>query len=108
MVRGRLLKGEGRYTGTITRSGERYRCLLLLLAGGADAAAPKRLKVSGEIIDTWYFITEIMYALGTSDHRCVIWCAVGGIPVSLKVNGGKLYVVLKMEGDATSVANPAI
>jgi len=108
MVRGRLVKGEGRYYGTITRSGDRYRCFILLLAGGADAAAPKRLKVSGEIIDTWYFITEIMYALGTADHRCVIWCAVGGIPVSLKGNGGNSYMVLKMEGDATSVANPAI
>ena len=53
-------------------------------------AAPKRLKVSGEIIDTWYFITEIMYALGTADHRCAIWCAVGGIPVCSK-NGGNSW-----------------
>ena len=81
---------------------------ILLLAGGADAAAPKRVKVSGEIIDTWCYITEIMYALGTAHHRCAIWCAVGGIPVSLKGNDGNTYMVLKMEGDATSVANPAI
>ena len=66
-----------------------------------------KLKVSGEIIDTWYFITEIMYALGTADHRCEIWCVVGGISVSLKGNGGNSYLVLKMEGDATSVANSA-
>ena len=66
MVRGRLVKAEGRYYGTITRSGDRYRCFMMLLAGGADAAAPKRLKVSGEIIYIWYFITEIMYALGTA------------------------------------------
>ena len=108
MVRGRLVKGEGRYYGTITRSGDRYRCFILLLAGGADAAAPKRLKVSEEIIDTWYFITEIIYVLDTANHRCAICCAVGGIPVSLKGNGGNSYMVLKMEGDATSVANPAI
>ena len=108
MVRGRLVKAEGRYYGTITRSGDRYRCFMMLLAGGADAAAPKRLKVSGEIIDTWYFITEIMYALGTADHRCAIWCAVGGTPLSLKGNGGNSYMVLKIEGDATSLANPAI
>tara|TARA_Y100001934_G_scaffold253804_1_gene319132 strand:- start:1613 stop:1900 length:288 start_codon:yes stop_codon:yes gene_type:complete len=49
-----------------------------------------------------------MYALGTAHHRCAIWCAVGGIPVSLKGNDGNTYMVLKMEGDATSVANPAI
>ncbi len=26
---------------------------LMLIAGNADAAAPKRVKVSGEIVDTW-------------------------------------------------------
>ena len=36
MVRGRLVKAEGRYYGTITRSGDRYRCFMMLLAGGAD------------------------------------------------------------------------
>ena len=81
---------------------------MLHTSGGADAAAPKWLKVSEEIIDTWYFITEIIYALDTANHRCAICCAVRGIPVALKGNGGNSYMVLKMEGDATSVANPAI
>ncbi|MEL0022183.1 MAG: hypothetical protein VW709_20150 [Rickettsiales bacterium] len=81
---------------------------LMLIAGNADAAAPKRVKVSGEIVDTWCYITEIMYALGSAHHRCAIWCAVGGIPVSLKGNDGNTYMVLKMEGDGTNVANPAV
>ena len=80
----------------------------MLIAGNADAAAPKRVKVSGEIVDTWCYITEIMYALGSAHHRCAIWCAVGGIPVSLKGNDGNTYMVLKMEGDGTNVANPAV
>jgi hypothetical protein len=79
-----------------------------VIAGNADAAAPKRVKVSGEIVDTWCYITEIMYALGSAHHRCAIWCAVGGIPVSLKGNDGNTYMVLKMEGDGTNVANPAV
>ena len=81
---------------------------LMLIAGNADAAAPKRVKVSGEIVDTWCYITEIMYALGSAHHRCAIWCAVGGIPVSLKGNDGNTYMVLKMEGNGTNVANPAV
>jgi len=81
---------------------------LMLIAGNADAAVPKRVKVSGEIVDTWCYITEIMYALGSAHHRCAIWCAVGGIPVSLKGNDGNTYMVLKMEGDGTNVANPAV
>lgn len=80
----------------------------LVAAGSADAAAPKRVKVSGEIIDTWCYITEIMYALGSAHHRCAIWCAVGGIPVSLKAKDGTTYMVLKMEGDGQNVANPSV
>ncbi len=80
---------------------------LVLAAGTADAVAPKRITVTGEIIDTWCYITEIMYPLGTAHHRCAIWCAVGGIPVSIAAKDGNTYMVLKVEGDATNVANPA-
>ena len=45
---------------------------LLLSVGAADAAAANRIKVTGEIVDTWCYITEIMYALGTAHHRCAI------------------------------------
>ena len=79
----------------------------LAVIPGAQAAA-KRVKVTGEIIDTWCYVTEIMYGLGTAHHQCAVWCAVGGIPVSVKDDKGDVYVVLKIEGDDTSVANPRI
>ena len=71
-------------------------------------AAAKRVTVTGEIVDTWCYVTEIMYGLGTAHHQCAIWCAVGGIPVSVKDDKGDVYVVLKVEGDDTSVANQRI
>ncbi len=74
----------------------------------ATAATAKRVQVTGEIVDTWCYVTEIMYALGTAHYQCAIWCAVGGIPVSILGDDGKVYVVLKIEGDDTSVANPAV
>ena len=82
--------------------------VLMLWVGAADAAAAKRIKVTGEIVDTWCYITEIMYALGTAHHRCAIWCAVGGIPVSIAAQDGNTYMVLKVEGDGKNVANPAV
>ncbi len=78
------------------------------VAAPARAAAPQRVTVTGELIDTWCYVTEIMYGLGTAHHQCAVWCAVGGIPVSVLGEDGNVYVVLKIEGDATSVANPRI
>ena len=78
------------------------------LSGAHGAAAGKRITVTGEIVDTWCYVTEIMYGLGTAHHQCAVWCAVGGIPVSVLGEDGNVYVVLKVEGDATSVANPRI
>lgn len=75
----------------------------------ADAAPkPKRVKVTGEIIDTWCYVTEIMFAQGTAHHQCAVWCAVGGIPVSIKARDGTVYMVLRVEGNNQSVANPKI
>ncbi len=78
------------------------------IAGAAHAAGGKRMTVTGEVIDTWCYLTEIMYAEGTAHHRCAVWCAAGGIPVGIKGDDGKVYMVLKMESDTTNVANPAI
>ena len=83
-------------------------CSMVLLAASANAATPKRVQITGEIVDTWCYLTEIMYALGTAYHKCAIWCAVGGIPVSIKGTDGKTYMVLRVEGDDTSVANQKI
>ncbi len=74
----------------------------------ANAAAPQRVTVTGEIVDTWCYITEIMYSLGTAHHQCAVWCAIGGIPVSIVGDDGTVYMVLRIEGDDTSVANPTI
>ncbi len=83
--------------------------VLAMAALPAQAATtPKRIQVSGEIIDTWCHVTEIMYAQGTAHHKCAIWCAVGGIPVSILAKDGTVYMVLKVEDDAVSVANPRI
>lgn len=71
-------------------------------------AAPQRVRVTGEIVDTWCSITGIMYAYGTAHHQCAVWCAVGGIPVSVKADDGTFYMVLRVEDDDRSVADPRI
>jgi len=74
----------------------------------AQAVPPKRVQLTGEIVDTWCYVTEIMYAQGTAHFQCAVWCALGGIPVSIKTADGKVYMILRIEGDDTSVANPKI
>ena len=81
--------------------------LAAALAPQASAAA-KRVSVTGEIIDPWCYATEIMYALGTAHYQCAVWCALGGIPVSILGEDGGVYVILKVEGDGDNVANPGI
>lgn len=82
---------------------------ILVLAPSAWAGqttGPERVRITGEIVDTWCYVTEIMYAEGTAHHQCAVWCAVGGIPVSVLGEDGNVYMVLKVEGDDQSVANP--
>lgn len=83
---------------------------LVLAALGLPAAAatPQRVQVTGEVIDTWCYISEIMLAQGTTHHQCAIWCAAGGIPVGVLGDDGEVYMVLKVGDDTTNVANPAI
>ena len=42
-----------------------------------------------------------------SHHQCAVWCAVGGIPISVLGEDGKVYVVLKLENEEVNVSNPA-
>lgn len=79
-----------------------------VFAGAAHATGGKRMTVTGEVIDTWCYLTEIMYPEGTAHHRCAVWCAAGGIPVGIKGDDGKVYMVLKMGSDTTNVVNPAV
>lgn len=83
---------------------------LILTAASASGsfAAGKRVQITGEVVDTWCSITGIMFSIGTAHHQCAVWCAVGGIPVSIKTENGDHYMVLKLEDDDTSVANPTI
>jgi hypothetical protein len=82
--------------------------IAVLAMPAAAAVTPERVKITGEVIDSWCYITEIMFPEGTAHHQCAIWCAAGGIPVGILGDDGQVYMVLKVEADATSVANPAI
>ncbi len=78
------------------------------MAAPATAATAERVKLTGEVIDSWCYITEIMYAEGSAHHQCALWCAAGGVPVGILGDDGQVYMVLKLGSDDTSVANPAI
>ncbi len=78
------------------------------LSAAAQAAPPERVQVTGEIIDSWCYLTEIMYPEGSAHHQCALWCAAGGIPVGIKGDDGKVYTVLKLGADSTNVANPGV
>ncbi|MEH6630879.1 MAG: hypothetical protein V7776_08640 [Halopseudomonas aestusnigri] len=84
----------------------------ILSANGAAVSAatsPERVQVTGEIIDTWCYVTEIMGdAQGTAHHLCAVWCAIGGIPVSILGEDGHVYMVLKVESEDANVANPTV
>lgn len=85
---------------------------LIALWGAALAvpahAAPARVRVAGQLVDTWCAVTGIMFAAGTAHHQCAVWCAVGGIPVSIKDKDGNYYMVLRIEEDDVSAANPRL
>jgi len=74
----------------------------------AAPQAPERVKITGEIIDTWCKVTGIMYALGTAHHKCAVWCAVGGIPVGILGEDGKVYMVLRLENEEGTIGNDKI
>ena len=64
--------------------------------------------VAGEVIDSWCYLTEIMYPLGTAHHQCAVWCAAGGIPVGILADDGTPYILLSFGGNGESVADPAV
>lgn len=77
------------------------------------AADGKQVTLTGEMIDTWCYVSQIMgsseVVTGTAHHVCAVWCAAGGIPVGLlDKTDGKVYMVLSFEGDDTSVANEKV
>lgn len=80
-----------------------------VLAGAASAGAQsRRVQVTGELVDTWCNVTGIMFALGTAHHQCAVWCAIGGIPVSIRDAGGAVYMILRIEEDEDIAGAPRI
>ncbi len=88
---------------TATMSG-----VMLALTLGSGPAAAERATITGEVIDSWCYLTEIMFPLGTAHHQCAIWCAAGGIPVGILDDDERVYIVLSIETDSDNVANPAV
>jgi hypothetical protein len=76
---------------------------LSLAAGPALAAKGGQVRVTGEIIDSWCYLSEIMYPLGTAHHQCALWCAVGGIPVGIVDAAGVVHILLQLPGDEANV-----
>jgi len=84
--------------------------LSAVLVGQSNAAEGRQVTLTGEMIDTWCYVSQIMgsssVVVGTAHHVCAVWCAAGGIPVGLLNNEDKkVYMILSFEGDDTSVAN---
>jgi hypothetical protein len=73
-------------------------------SGPAPAAQGERVRVTGEMIDTWCYFSGVMggpdAVVGTAHHTCALWCAAGGIPVGLLADDGTVYMVIKWEGSA--------
>jgi len=76
------------------------------------AAAGQRVQLTGEIMDTWCYVSEIMggseAVLGTAHHQCAVWCAAGGVPVGLLSETGEIFMILKLGDEDTSNADPRI
>lgn len=85
---------------------------LAALALGAGLAAPavaaERVQVTGEVIDSWCYLTQIMYAQGTAHHQCALWCAAGGVPVAIRSAAEEVYFILKMGEGERNVADPRV
>ena len=85
-------------------------CMQVAVLAPASAVASKeRITITGEIVDTWCSASQIMgYALGSAHYQCAVWCAVGGIPVSVRADEGRHFMVLKIGDETQSVASPRL
>ena len=87
--------------------------LLLLFFNVALAAQAERKTITGEVIDTWCYVSQIMggsdFVVGTTHHVCAVWCAAGGIPVGLlDKSDGQIYMIMGIGDDTTNVANQSL
>jgi hypothetical protein len=83
--------------------------LAVLAAVPAHAdSGPTRVKLTGEIIDSWCQVSGIMgIGTGSAHHQCAIWCATGGVPIGIQGTDGKAYILLKVD-DGDTVGNPTL
>jgi hypothetical protein len=81
---------------------------MLLFIGVSPVAAAERVTVTGEFIDSWCAVSGIMYGYGSAHHQCAVWCAIGGIPVSIHDKNGKAYLILRLEAEKDVIANPRV
>ena len=86
---------------------------LLLFFNVAFAAQAERKTITGEVMDTWCYVSQIMggsdFVVGTTHHVCAVWCAAGGIPVGLlDKSDGQIYMIMSNGDDTTSVANQSL
>ena len=77
--------------------------LFLSISSSFAATEAKPVEIKGEIIDTWCYLSGVMggedAVIGTAHHTCALWCAAGGIPVGVLDEDGKIYMVLKLQGE---------
>jgi len=74
----------------------------------AWAEQPERVTVTGEVIDPWCYLSEIMWATGSAHHQCAIWCACGGIPFGILGDDEQVYIVLQMDSDPDVIGHHGI
>ena len=82
--------------------------LAALAVPPAQAAESQKVTVTGEIIDSWCYLSEIMWAEGSAHHRCAVWCARGGVPVGILGEDEEVYILLMMENDPSVIGNKAV
>ncbi len=84
----------------------------LTLASAAVADQGERVRVTGEMIDTWCYFSGVMggpdSVVGSAHHTCAMWCAAGGIPVGLRADDGTVYMVLQWQDDAAATGGDTI
>lgn len=76
---------------------------LMVASGPARSATGDVIEIKGEIIDTWCYFSGVMggtdAVVGSAHHTCALWCAAGGIPVGVRTDEGKVFMVLKYKGE---------
>lgn len=81
----------------------------------SKAAKPpaERIQVTGELIDSWCYVSQVMGisegVTGSAHRQCAVWCAVGGIPVALlDSETGEMYMILRVGEASENVAHPRL